>query len=281
MRAEMTDKKGEQYQKMYWDALRKSINGLVNKVNVANIKNLVPEIFAENLVRGKGLLCRAVMKAQMASPTFTNVYAALIAIINTKMPEIGELLLKRIVMQFRRAYKRNDKIVCLSCVKFLAHLVNQQVAHELVALQLITLLLEKPTDDGVEVCVDFVKESGKMLTDITPRGVHGVFERLRGILHEGEIDKRVQYMIEGLFAVRKTGFKDFPALVEGLDLIETDDQITHEVALDENHEIERQMDIYHLDPNFEENEKIYAAIKVVCALCCVCSSTVIIFIITA
>ena len=29
-----------------------------------------------------------------------------------------------------------------------------------------------------------------------------LFERFRGILHEGVIDKRVQYMIEGLFAVR-------------------------------------------------------------------------------
>jgi pre-mRNA-splicing factor CWC22 len=30
-----------------------------------------------------------------------------------------------------------------------------------------------------------------------------VFERFRAILHEGAIDKRCQYMIEGLFAVRK------------------------------------------------------------------------------
>jgi pre-mRNA-splicing factor CWC22 len=29
--------------------------------------------------------------------------------------------------------------------------VNQQVAHEIVALQLLTLLLENPTDDSVEV----------------------------------------------------------------------------------------------------------------------------------
>lgn len=33
------------------------------------------------------------MKSQMASPTFSNIYAALVAIINTKFPELGELLL--------------------------------------------------------------------------------------------------------------------------------------------------------------------------------------------
>lgn len=43
------------------------------------------------------------------------------------MPEIGELILKRYIMQFRRAYRRNDKIVCMACTKFLAHVVNQQV----------------------------------------------------------------------------------------------------------------------------------------------------------
>ena len=39
------------------------------------------------------------MKSQLASPTFTPTYAALVAIINTKFPEIGELLLKRVISQ--------------------------------------------------------------------------------------------------------------------------------------------------------------------------------------
>jgi len=37
--------------------------------------------------------------------------------------------------------------------------------------------------------------------------IAAVFERLRTILHEAQIDKRVQYMIEVMFAVRKDGFK--------------------------------------------------------------------------
>lgn len=74
------DKKDASVQRMHWDALKKSINGLINKVNTANIKNIIPEIFSENLVRGRGLVCRSIMKAQMASPNFTHVYAALIAV---------------------------------------------------------------------------------------------------------------------------------------------------------------------------------------------------------
>ena len=46
-----------------WEVLRKSINGIVNKVNVSNISNIVMELFNENLMRGRGLLVRAIMKA--------------------------------------------------------------------------------------------------------------------------------------------------------------------------------------------------------------------------
>ena len=53
----------EAHQKFMWEQLRKSINGMVNKVNVSNISNIIMELFNENLLRGKGLLGRAIMKA--------------------------------------------------------------------------------------------------------------------------------------------------------------------------------------------------------------------------
>ncbi|CAI5500564.1 unnamed protein product, partial [Closterium sp. Naga37s-1] len=338
--------------------------------------------------------------SQMASPTFTHVFAPLVTVVNTKFPELGELLLKRIILQFRMAFRRNDKPVLVAACRFLAHLVNQQVAHEIVALdlppllapyyitnrpfpthlpltaagagggvslprpslqpaggtrdsraraaslprvsapptpptppspfllqpvlvaacrflahvcnqqpvlvaacrflahlcnqqvaheivalELLTLLLETPTDDSVEVyraaraahpahpasthvpvahqvavslvkgcctmlhdlrlspplpslphpithtstlstpdhfqpllttpnqvAVSFVKECGAMLQDLSPQGLHSIFERFRGILHEGEIDKRVQFTIEGLFAIRKAKFEGLFAI---------------------------------------------------------------------
>ena len=104
MMKEVEDKSSVEYQRLTWDALRKSINGLVNKVNASNIKNIIPELFAENLIRGRGLFCRSCMKSQMASPGFTDVFAALVAVINAKFPEVAELLLKRVVLQLKRAY---------------------------------------------------------------------------------------------------------------------------------------------------------------------------------
>lgn len=128
---------------------------------------------------------------------------------------------------------------------------------------MLTLLLERPTDDSVEVAIGFLKECGLKLTQVSPRGINGsvypcfdiellfeyyntayfiafpfclaIFERLRNILHESEIDKRVQYMIEVMFAVRKDGFKDHPVILEGLDLVEEDDQFTHMLPLEDDY----------------------------------------------
>lgn len=108
--AAAADKSSQEYQRLSWDALRKSITGIVNRVNIANIKQVVPELFTENLIRGRGLFARSIMKAQAASLPFTPVFAALVAIINTKLPQVGELVLTRLISQFRRAFKRNDKV---------------------------------------------------------------------------------------------------------------------------------------------------------------------------
>ncbi|KAI3407965.1 MI domain-containing protein [Psidium guajava] len=261
MMKDVQDKSSVEYQRLTWDALRKSINGLVNKVNATNIKNIIPELFAENLIRGRGLFCRSCMKSQMASPGFTDVFAALVAVVNTKFPEVGELLLRRIVLQLKRAYKRNDKPQLLAAVKFIAHLVNQQVAHEIIALELLTVLLENPTDDSVEVAVGFVTECGSILQDLSPKGLHGIFERFRGILHEGEIDKRVQFLIEGLFAIRKAKFQGYPAVRPELDLVEQEDQLTHEISLQEDIDPEITLDIFKPDSQFVENEKRYEDLK--------------------
>lgn len=47
MMKEESNKTSDQYQRMTWDALRKSLNGLINKVNVKNVKDILPEIFSE------------------------------------------------------------------------------------------------------------------------------------------------------------------------------------------------------------------------------------------
>ena len=259
--AEEEGRGGERFQQLSWETLRKSLNGLVNKATRDNLRALLPELFAENLVRGRGLLCRALMRSQVAAPTFTPVYAGLVAVVNSKFPETGELLLHRLVLQFRRAYRRNDKPVCSAAMQFLGHLANQRVASEFLVLEILALLLEQPSADSVELAVELTKACGLMLQEASPRGLHSVFERLRGILHDGDLERRAQFLIEGLFAVRKGGFEGHPPVPPELDLIEESEQVTHDVGLEDDIEARTGLDAFHFDPDYEEHEAAYESVK--------------------
>jgi pre-mRNA-splicing factor CWC22 len=264
--AKKKDISSVEYQRLSWEALKKSINGLVNRVNASNVKNVLAELFAENLIRGQGLLCRSLMKSQVASPPFTPVYAAVIAVINTKFPQIGELLLHRVVTACIKSLGRlrDNKDVCLACLTFIAHLVNQKVAHEVLAFELILLLLEEPTNDTVELATHFVKECGATLQDESSSGVTFVFDRLRAILHDGgSLDTRAQYLIEGLFAIRKAGFADsgYPSMSKDLDLVDEGEQITHELTLDDEMDAKMELDEFREDDDFVEHEEAYARMR--------------------
>jgi pre-mRNA-splicing factor CWC22 len=255
------DPQSSEFQRMAWEALKKSINGLINKVNVSNIKYIVPELFSENLIRGRGLFCRSIMKAQAASLPFTPIYAAMVAIVNTKLPQVGELLVNRLIVQFRKAFKRNDKAVCLSSTTFLAHLINQQVAHEMLAAQILLLLLNKPTDDSVEIAVGLMREVGQHVEEFNSQIAMAVYDQFRSILHEADIDKRTQYMVEVLFQVRKDRYKDNPSVKEELDLVEEEDQITHNTGLDDQIEVQDGLNVFKFDADWESNEEAYKKLR--------------------
>ncbi|KAF9621211.1 hypothetical protein IFM89_016705 [Coptis chinensis] len=159
---------------------------LANEVNATNIKNIVPELFEENLIRGRGLL------------------------------------LKRVVLQLKRACKRNDKPQLLAASKLL---------------------------------------DSSLLQDLSPKALHGIFERFRGILHEGETYKRLQFLIESLFAIRKAKFQGYPAVLPELDLVDRDDQLTHELSLEDVIDPESCLDIFKADASFLENERHYDELK--------------------
>ncbi|KAG8384126.1 hypothetical protein BUALT_Bualt04G0085900 [Buddleja alternifolia] len=187
-----------------WDASKTSINGLLNKATATNIRNIIPELLSENLIRGRGLFC---IKSQMASPDLTQVFAEMVSVVNRFFPDIGLLLLKTIILKLRRAYERNDKPQLLDAFKFLAHLVNQQVAHEIIALELLVFLLENPSNDSIEDAVGFLKECGSLLSDVAPKALNIVFNSLRAILVEGELDKRVRFLIEDCFCLWRAKFQ--------------------------------------------------------------------------
>jgi pre-mRNA-splicing factor CWC22 len=51
---------------------------------------------------------------------------------------------------------------------FIAHLFNQGVAHESIALQIL-VRLERPTDDSIEIAVRFTREVRTFLQENSPK----------------------------------------------------------------------------------------------------------------
>lgn len=71
-------------------------------------------------------------------------------------------------LQFVKAFKRNDKNMAVGCLKFIAHLCNQQVAHEALCLEILVLLLDTPTDDSVEIALEFAGDVAALLEEASP-----------------------------------------------------------------------------------------------------------------
>uniref|UniRef100_A0A915J211 MI domain-containing protein n=1 Tax=Romanomermis culicivorax TaxID=13658 RepID=A0A915J211_ROMCU len=254
LQEQIADKSSEEYQRLAWEHLKKRIHGTVNKVNTKNLVKVVRDLLKENIIRGKGLFARSVIQAQAASPSFSNIFAALVAIINSKFPHIGELVIRRLTIQFKRAIVHRNKPVAISATKFIAHLTNQQVVHELLSLEILALLLENATDDSVEVAVSFIKECGAKLTELAPRAIDGIFASFRYILNENVSD-RIQYMLEVLFQIRKEKFAAHPGIIPDLDLVEADDQITHTIALDDLIDPENKLKILGEDDDDDDDEE--------------------------
>jgi hypothetical protein len=47
MMADVSDRSSPEYQRLTWEALKKSLNGIINKVNTTNIKAILVEVFRE------------------------------------------------------------------------------------------------------------------------------------------------------------------------------------------------------------------------------------------
>lgn len=253
----------EQYQRKAWDENKKKITGLINRANSSNIKIIIRELFSTNLIRYKGLLASALIKAQGASPSFTDVYAALLAVLNSRIKVLGKLVIDRLVVQYRLAFMNDDKQKCMAAVSFIAHLTNQEVVQEILALEILHHLLEKPTNFSVEIAITMLKECGAKLDDLTSRGLFSVFESLRRLTMEDTLDSRTHDLIEFIHTIKKDKFRDHPSIRPELDLIDENNKFTHEIELTGPTKDDFHIEFNHFkyDSNWNETEAKYNSFK--------------------
>lgn len=246
------------YQEILWNELEKSIRGEINKLNFSNVEQVLVAILKNNIIRGRGILVNCIIRAQLCSQSYTRVICYFSAIINCNIPDFGSLLLRRLINQFRKSYSKGDKYVCKHTLMFLAQLINQKVVHELTALQICLFLIERFTDDSIEVCISFIFECGEFLLENSPQGLNAIMDQLRRILQEGKLKKRTNFLIERVLKERRINFKNYPKNNPDNELFDSNDQITHFVdILDEEIDIQEELDHFiEIDQKiFEEENK--------------------------
>ena len=110
------------------------------------------------------------------------------------------------------------------------------------------------------MAIRVTKIAGRCLEEASPRGVDAVMERTRGLLHEGGMEKSVQFELEDLFGARERGFED--AVGEELDLVEEDKQITFDMGLDNEFPDATRLDVFRAEePDYGENARAWVEIK--------------------
>ena len=256
-----TDPTNTEYQIIQWKKLKEKIKTIVANCFEGNVKETVIELFKINLYRGKGLLVRYVSKAQLSKPIRTQVLASVISVLNSKLPEIGELLLSRLIVHFRKNYLRNRAKCKLSAI-FLAHLVNQRVSSEIVILQIMQLLLENRTNDSLVLACEIMNHVGKYMEENSSLACNMVFDRLRQLLHEDKnLNRKAQGALESILKNRRNRFKNYPTIPKELDLVEFEEQETHMLELGASYDTQDSLCVFQVDPDYEVNEKKYEDFK--------------------
>jgi pre-mRNA-splicing factor CWC22 len=256
----------ESHQRLTWKELSKNLQVCMESLARDNLLDCLPTIFSYNLVRGRGLLVAAIMAAQekqsVKSGKQDQVYAAFVSVINTKLPKVGELLVKRVLHSFRKRFKAGDAAGTFRIAHFLAQLTNQQVAHELLLIQLSTFLLNTPISEfSCSIAVSMLSACGCTLLSTSPEALRGLLDKLRTVLQDGVVGKECRDEIQKLLDMRKNNFKDFPALENGLDLVEMDDRVSHLVHLNDKIDTEDALNKFAVDPHFLEHEQAWKDIR--------------------
>ncbi|CAF4793772.1 unnamed protein product, partial [Rotaria sp. Silwood1] len=253
--ASITKQSLHQYQYLGWEALKKTINDEINKINESNFSLIISELFKNNILRARGLFAHAIILTQTISPFNTHIYVALICLINSELPQIVELIIKRLILSFESTYKLIDtKSNCLSTLQFLAYLINENVLHAIIAFQILIRLLENSTNNTVELASEFLKHCGHKLSQVNPQGLYMIFSKLTNLLDKSSLDQRSQNMIKVLFALEKDQFKTNPPIKFALDFVDKNKPYTHLFTLDYPY-------LFEYDEQYEFNEEQYKEIQ--------------------
>ncbi|XP_047976366.1 pre-mRNA-splicing factor CWC22-like [Salvia hispanica] len=135
----------------------------------------------------------------------------------------------------------------------LVQLVNQRIANEALALDVLVLLLDHPSSDNVGVAARFCRQCGLLLLEETPGELREMLAEFRGLLRKGELEPMPRLLIGRLFAAYRVAFRESG---RGLRVVDDEEQITHRVSLLEHIDPETSLDAFHTNPHLLEEDEV-------------------------
>lgn len=235
-------------QKSEWLYMKERMNQLVQNADVSNVESVAGQIMSEDIIKGRGLFCQAILASQSKSPRLSGVYAALVATINSRFPDVGYLLVKRATLQFKAAFDSNHKRRMQTASAFLAQLVNRRVACENLAVTVLMYLFVERTSDYMEIAVGFCHQCGSLLLQTALSDLKEFLVEFRRLLRRRAVNTRVQEMIVRLFTAARRWKDD--------ELLEVDeDQVIHDVCLLQDLDYESSLDRFHQEDDDEASSR--------------------------
>ncbi|KAH9253627.1 hypothetical protein BASA81_008463 [Batrachochytrium salamandrivorans] len=255
---------------MDWAELEQEISLVLEGAKPSQLYyTTVPQLFHCNLARGRGFFAKSVL-AQVTSTTEPGqklaMLASIVAVVNSKIPLIGKLVLFQCTKMFLEFYTLgcNLRDGRANLCEFVVHLANQHVCGEILPLEILLKLLERVKLLGVgagellfQFVVGLVYRFGNHMS--SRPGLAPALDSLFQGLAENAIGQSQREVLVGeLERVRQTRFALFPSIpLLELDLLRPQARVVHELFLEDDPGLEvTDYDFYTVQPANTTREQV-------------------------
>ncbi|KAL5238475.1 hypothetical protein ACI65C_005885 [Semiaphis heraclei] len=249
------NKLSDEYQKTSWKILENSISNLIRQLNSEDkAKEIKKKILRLNIIRGRGILCKCIMKAQLASTGNTQIYALFIALIYEEISTVGELILIRCLKQFKNASKTKEKSVFLASVLFISYLISYDVVSPFVVVKLLKIFIKIPSQDSVDATFVLLNTCGYKLDENNKKDLNKIVNNVHNkSVYDMRFAKKIRRMVQIImrtvslhgYRVRGPGISRPPLNIFSAKKIKP----------------QYSLDTYSYDPDYEFNEYMYSLFR--------------------
>lgn len=252
----MDEATSKELQQNNWGTIGSHIDSVIASLDDSNLLDSFRSLLNVNVVRGKKLVARYILKYQGQNDS-PMIYAAFSSMLNAELAEFGEILTQEATVRFIDGYRDKDNRKAMTMVTFLAECFNYEVIHEIVVLQLLHILLENLEDMSLGIVIQLLRICGRKLLAVSKTAHNMVFEKLRELLQSGTTSKPIAQSLESLFNLRRSNYQEVRQT--RYDLPESVGINMHTFMIDDENirKHSRSLGTFEFDQNFLETEKEY------------------------